>query len=58
MKFNYIAHDNLSKSTKKYWPVKLSSFNWKRKMNETRRKLTAPVTFINIIEYSKIEILA
>ena len=35
MKFDYMAHDNQSKSMKKLWPGKLSSFNWKRKMDET-----------------------
>ena len=35
MKFHYMAHDNQSKSMKKLWPGKLSSFNWKRKMDET-----------------------
>ena len=35
MKFHYMAHDNQSKSMKKLWPGKLSSFNLKRKMEET-----------------------
>ena len=35
MKFHYMAHDNQSKSVKKLWPGKLSSFNWTRKMDET-----------------------
>ena len=35
MKFHYMAHDNQSKSMKKLWPGKLSSFNWTRKMDET-----------------------
>ena len=35
MKFHYMAHDNQSKSMKKLWPGKPSSFNWKRKMEET-----------------------
>ena len=35
MKVKYIAHDNQPKSMKTYWPGKLSSFNWKRKMDET-----------------------
>ena len=35
MKFNYIAHDNQSKSVRKWWPGKLSSFKWKTKMDET-----------------------
>ena len=41
MKFNYIAHDNQSKSMKKLRPGKLSSFNWERKMD-----ITGPVTFL------------
>ena len=35
MKFHYMAHDNQSKSMKQLSPGKLSSFNWKRKMEET-----------------------
>ena len=35
MKFHYMAHDSQSKSMKKLWPGKPSSFNWKRKMEET-----------------------
>ena len=35
MKFHYMAHDSQSKSMKKLWPGKLSSFNWTRKKDET-----------------------
>ena len=36
IKFNYIAHDTQTKSMKKWWSgTKLSSFNWKRNMDET-----------------------
>ena len=51
MKFNYIAHDNQSKSMKK---VGCPVLNGKVK----RMKLTGPGTFIYINKYSKTEILA
>ena len=48
MKFDHIAHDNQSTSTKK-----VSCFIWKKK----GMKLTGLVTFIYINKYSKTEIL-
>ena len=45
MKCNYIAHDNQSKSMKKYWLGKLSSLTGKEKW----MKLTGPVTFFQIL---------
>ena len=35
MRFDLKAHDKQSKSMKKYRPGEPSSFNWKRKMDET-----------------------
>ena len=62
MKFHYMAHDNQSKSMKKLWPGKLSSFNWKRKMEETNWSSDfysdALESFSYINKYSKTEILA
>ena len=52
--FNYIAHDNQSKSTNNSDQVSCPASTGK----ENWMKLTGPVTFIYINRYSKTEMLA
>ena len=54
MKFDYIAHDNQSKSMKNSGLVSCQASTGKGKW----MKLNCPVTFIYINKYSKREILA
>ena len=58
MEFNYIAHDNQSKSKSMKKNSDQESCPWLAPTGKEQWiKLTGPVTFIHIYKYSKTEIL-